>query len=78
MQFSVYKISPSKGCYTGNALVAANNAIEANKFIDSFKEHDEHNECDSWGYGYVTEDEKIDNVFSTVDGILDYGIWYKG
>ena len=78
MQFSVYKISPNQGCYMGNALVAANNAIEANEFIDSFKEHDKHNDSDSWGYGYVDEDDKIDCLFSTVTGIIDYGIWYRG
>jgi hypothetical protein len=78
MEFPVYKISPNQGCYMGNALVAASNAAEANEFIDSFKEHDKHNDCDSWGYGHVDEDDRIDCLFSTVTGIIDYGIWYRG
>ena len=78
MQFPVYKITPNQGCYSGMALVAANTAAEANEFIDSFKEHDTKNVNDSWGYGCVDEDDKIDYLFSTVTGIIDYGIWYRG
>ena len=78
MEFSVYKIEPSKSCYRGSALVAAESAASANKFIDDFIKRDEHNECDSWGYDHVKEDDKIDYLFSTVAGIIDYGIWYCG
>ena len=78
MEFPVYKIEPSQSCYRGSALVAAKSAASANEFIDDFIRRDGQNKRDSWGYAYVTEDDKIDYLFSTVTGIIDYGIQYCG
>lgn len=77
MQFPIYKVG-SKIHYSGSALVAANSAEEANEFIDAFKSIDKKNESDSWGYDYVTENDKMDYIFATCTGILDYGIYYIG
>ena len=78
MEFPVYKIEPNQSCYRGSALVAAESAASANEFIDDFIKRDKQNKRDSWGYAYVTEDDKIDYLFSTVTGIIDYGIQYYG
>ena len=78
MQFPVYKIEPNQNCYCGTALIVAESVDQANNFIDDFIRSDRYNKYDSWGYGYVIEDNRIDCLFSTVTGILDYGIWYKG
>lgn len=76
-KFNVYEISPNP-CYCGFALVAAKNAQEANGYIESFKDEDSNNECDSWGYSSVSETDQIEDVFSERKGILTYGICYGG
>ena len=78
MQFPVYKIFPLAH-YGGSALVAANSAEEANEFIDSFREVDKNNSANSWGYEHVTEEgNRLDYIYASYTGILDYGIYYSG
>lgn len=74
-QYKVYKISPF-GSYSGNSLVAAESAKEANEFIKSFKRVDKENNNNSFGYSFVDEDDVLDYVRSSVIGIIDYGITY--
>ena len=66
MKCKVYIINSNTG-YQGNALVAAESADEANKFIDDF---------DSWGYCHVNEGDAIEDVYAERKGILYYGIYY--
>ena len=77
-QYSVYKIEPSYYCYRGFSLVAAKSVKEANEYIKNFQEIDKDNSCDSWGYSFVNEFDKIDYLFSTQEGIIEYGIYYTG
>ena len=71
--YNVYKID-AKACYDGFALVAAESVEDANEIISDFKAEDPHNKMDSWGYGYVTEYNLIENLYSSYKGIIDYGI----
>ena len=75
--YKVY-IVDSKAHYHGMSLVAANNAQEAQRIIDRFRESDKNNECDSWGYENVGESDIVDGVWSEYDGIIYYGIRYGG
>ena len=77
MKYKVYAID-SEGYYRGNALVAADSADEANKFIDDFVDRDPHNHSDSWGYCHVDEDDVVEGVYAEQKGILYYGIHYSG
>lgn len=76
--YKVYKIDPNQYCYSGVSFVAADNAEEANSFIANFKEEDEHNWDDSWGYSYVDENDVMDGLFAQGKGIVYHGIWYNG
>ena len=75
--FKVYKVD-AKMCYDGYALIGAHNAAEANEYINEFKEFDNMNKMDSWGYEFVTEDDVMECINATCAGILDYGIHYMG
>lgn len=77
MEYKVYIID-SDACYGGKALVAAESAEEANKFIDDFVRYDSHNHGDSWGYCHVDESDVIEDVYAKRKGILYYGIYYTG
>lgn len=77
MRYNVYKIYPNAH-YSGSALVAASSAQEANTHISAFKESDENNNCDSWGYRNVNETDIIEDTYSERNSILDYGIYYSG
>ena len=74
---NVYKIN-SKCYYSGISFVAADNADEANAFIDSFKKSDPENIFDSRGYENVTEDNVVDNLYSDIKGIIYKDIYYCG
>lgn len=77
--YNVYEIYPSRSCYSGIALVGAESVEQANEFILKFKKEDSLNHCDSWGYGYVDDDElPLRHLFSDTLGIIDYGIYYNG
>lgn len=75
--FKVYKVY-SEPHYAGCALVAANSAKEANEFIKSFKDSDENNCCDSYGYCYVDEDDLIEHLSSDIEGLIEQSIYYVG
>lgn len=76
----MYKVYVCRsGCYYGGiSLIAANNAVEANRKIDLFKQVDEGNKCDSWGYTSVDEDDILEGVYSENNGIIYHGIYYTG
>lgn len=76
-KYNVYEI-PSGICYSGVSLIAAESAEQANKFIRDFKESDLTNNESSWGYEYISEDYKIDHLYSDVQGIICKGIYYWG
>lgn len=76
MRYKVYKIEPSP-CYSGISLVAAENEEVANKEIEDFKNRDNDNNLNSWGYGKVSESDVIDNLYSDERGIMLYGIYYS-
>lgn len=69
-------IIPSESGYIGESLVAASNAEEANKMITDFKKSDPYNRYDSFGYGYVTEDDTIEDAEIPHSGFLHHGIRY--
>lgn len=75
--YKVYEVR-SKACYHGMSLVAANNAEEANSFIELFQKSDKNNAFDSWGYMMVDEDDVINGIYSEENGIVHYGIFYGG
>lgn len=75
--YKVYEVD-SAVCYHGMSLVAAENAIEANKIIDDFIKRDENNVYDSHGYCHVSESDCIEPFHSDVKGIVRYGIYYGG
>ena len=77
MEYKVYVVDP-RAYYGGKALVAAESAEEANKFIDDFVHRDSHNHGDSWGYCHVYEGDSIEEVYAKQKGILYYGIYYTG
>lgn len=76
-QYKVYPID-SRSHYIGSALVAADSAEEANELIDEFKDSDTKNHLDSYGYSYVYESDRIEDVFSIRKGIVHFGIYYYG
>lgn len=75
--YNVYVIH-SAGCYDGVSFVAAENAKEANKFIQDRIKNDSANITDSWGYCLVDEDDMLDDVFATEKGFVFSGIHYRG
>lgn len=76
--YKVYEINTRLSCYVGVSFVAADNAEEANLFIDDFKERDTNNYGDSGGYDSVEEGNVIDGLFAQDKGIVYYGIYYRG
>lgn len=76
-RYKVYEIM-ANNCYIGVSLVAANTAEEANKYIYEFKNKDENNDFNSFGYSKVSEDDVIENIWSEELGIIKYDIHYYG
>lgn len=76
--YKVYEINTRLSCYGGVSFVAADNAEEANSFVDNFKKIDTNNYGDSWGYDSVEEGNVIDGLFAQDKGIVYYGIYYRG
>ena len=76
-KYNVYQV-PSGIYYRGLSLIAAEDAIQANKFIKEFKESDPKNISSSWGYDYISENYKLDDIYSDKTGILYKGIYYSG
>ena len=75
--YKVYAIQ-SKTCYRGMSLISANDAEEANSFIEEFQKSDKTNIFDSWGYMMVDEDDVIEGLWAEEKGIVHYGIYYNG
>jgi hypothetical protein len=76
-KYKVYKMSTS-GPYSGSALIAANDAEEANKYIDDFIARDKDNKLNSYSYHHVDEDDCIECLSSDESGIVENDIWYIG
>lgn len=76
-KYNVYEINCTR-LYNGYALVAAEDANEANNFIEQFKKEDSDNYCDSNGYCYVGKGDVIEDLYSERKGIIKYGIYYSG
>lgn len=77
--YNIYEIYPSRNCYSGTALVAAESIEQANEFILNFKRGDSNNNTNSWGYSYIDDDElPVEHLFSDEPGIIKYGIYYDG
>jgi hypothetical protein len=77
IKYKIYEVR-SSACYSGTSLVAAENAKEANKFIQQFKDRDLDNSCDSWGYDFIEEYDAIEDLFAERKGFITYGIRYSG
>lgn len=75
--YNVYVIH-SASCYDGVSFVAAENAKEANKFIQDRIKNDSANIADFWGYCFVDEDNMLEDVFATEKGFVFSGIHYRG
>lgn len=74
-RFNVYEIS-SAFDYHGYSLVAAKSASQANAFIEEFKKSDQDNVYDSMGYTFVSESDKISDIYSDISGFILHRIYY--
>ena len=77
MKYKVYQIS-SRCSYSGYALIAAENADEANAFIKDFQKRDKDNQMNSWGYDKVEESDIFYGIWAEEKGFIHYGIYYIG
>lgn len=75
--YKVYHMNP-KFCYNGFALIAAMSAEEANGYIADFKKRDINNKHNSYGWIYVYEDDVIENLSSSIGGIIYDYVCYSG
>lgn len=73
--YQIYVI-PAQTCYIGESLVAAKNVRAANGLIRAFKDSDPYNQFDSFGYGFVDEEDAIEGSMCDRDGIIHHGIRY--
>lgn len=71
-KYNVYVIDAYSD-FTGHALIAAESAEAANLYLEN-----ERKIGYTDGYNYVSEDDKVDNVFSTEKGIVYSDIYYCG
>ena len=76
-KYNIYEVD-SKFYYNGIALVAAENVDEANRIIQSYRDCDENNTCDSWGWENVSKDNLVPELFSKEKGIILNRIHYCG
>ena len=75
--YKVYHMNPG-ACYGGFALIAAMSAEQANEYIANYKEQDASNVYNSYGWAYVYEDDVIENLTSSVGGIVYNYVYYSG
>ena len=75
--YKVYHMNPGT-CYDGFALIAAMSAEQANEYIANYKEQDASNVYNSYGWTYVYEDDVIENLTSSVGGIIYNYVYYSG
>lgn len=76
MKYKVYEIN-SENYYSGNSLIAARNAEEANKMIREFKNDDAENKMNSAGYQLVKESDCIEHLFSDISGFITKDIFFS-
>lgn len=73
--YKVYLVNPNID-YAGFALVAAEDATNANKIIEDFKTFDDDNTYDSYGYCFVDDDDLIEELSSNIKGFILQKIYY--
>lgn len=73
--YKVYFVRPDID-YKGFALVAAENAVNANELIAQFKEMDYNNKYNSYGYCYVSGDDVIEELSANRKGFILQEIYY--
>ena len=73
--YKVYLIRPSLE-YEGFALVAAEDATNANELIADFKELDYDNKYNSYGYCYVSSDDVIKELSANRKGFILQDIYW--
>ena len=56
--------------------MAAKSASQANAFIEEFKKSDPDNSYDSIGYTFVSESDKISDIYSDISGFILHRIYY--
>lgn len=71
-KYNIYVVDPWPD-FTGHALVAAESAEAANYYLEDMRMIGY-----TGGYNYVSEDDKVDNVFATEIGIVYSNIYYYG
>lgn len=76
MKYKVYEIN-SENYYSGNSLIAAMNAEEANEMIRDFKNNDVGNKMNSAGYNFVEESNCIEHLFSDISGFITKDIFFN-
>ncbi len=77
-KYNLYLIH-SKGHYSGNAIVSAENVNQAKEIIKEFKLLDSDNSADSRGWDdNISEDDALLNVSGGFAGIVFNGIYYHG
>lgn len=65
--------------YTGEVLVAAENAEEATVIIKNFQKSDPNNELDSYGINsHFDESDVIEGIYAEKKGIIFNTIMYAG
>jgi len=72
----VYHV-PNKANYGGDAFVYASSVYEANILIEKYKEEDNNNLFDSWGYNLVDEKCYTGELTDESTQIIQ-GIYYVG
>lgn len=73
--YKVYLVNPNVD-YVGFALVAAEDATNANEIIEDFKTFDDDNTYDSYGYCFVNDNDVIEGLSSNIKGFILQEICY--
>lgn len=71
-KYNIYVVDPWPD-FIGYALIAAKSAEAANYYLEDMRMIGY-----AGGYNYVSEDDKVDNVFATEKGIVYSSIYYYG
>jgi hypothetical protein len=77
-KYRVFHVHPRHSCYDGTGIVAAETPEKANEFIEAFRNIDRDNRQDSLGWSNVNGNFDFFHEYSDEEGILNYGIQYKG
>lgn len=68
-KYNVYRVD-CKPFYDGIALISAESADKANVIIAKEQETDSGNKEDTHGWEFVLEEDKVENLFSDIEGVL--------